>query len=201
MREIGILGGTFDPIHNGHLIAARAAMEQFGLEKVLLMTGGNPPHKRGHVTPARDRHEMVRLAAKGEAGLVPFDRELNKKTYSYTYETLTELCEQYPGIRWHFIIGGDSLRDLPSWRRPEMIAKKCVLLVYPRSSASETELIAKRAAELDADIREIRSPLFCISSTELRERVCEGRSIRYFVPDSVNDYINEHGLYRQGTAK
>ncbi|MGM9936006.1 MAG: nicotinate-nucleotide adenylyltransferase [Candidatus Ornithomonoglobus sp.] len=197
MKKIGILGGTFDPVHNGHMIIARKAMEQFGLDEVRIMTGGKPPHKRNaDITSAEVRHEMVKLAAAGEDGLVPFDYELNKKTYSYTFQTLTELNEKYPEVKWYFIIGEDSLRDILKWYKPEIIVKKCILLVYPRSGGSVTELIKERAAQLDGDIREIHAPVFGISSTDIRQRVSEGKSVKYFVPDKVEEYIKEHKLYQ-----
>lgn len=197
MKKIGILGGTFDPVHNGHMIIARQAMEQFGLDEVRIMTGGNPPHKRNAcITAAEARHEMVKLAAEGEKGLIPFDYELNKKTFSYTFETLTELNERYPEVEWYFIIGEDSLRDILKWYRPEIIVKKCILLVYPRSGGSAAGLIKERAAQLDGDIREISAPVFGISSTDIRKRVSEGKSVKYLVPDKVEEYIEKHKLYQ-----
>lgn len=198
MKKVGILGGTFDPVHNGHMLIARAAMEQYELCEVLLMTGGNPPHKRQTgVTPARLRHEMVKLAASGESGLIPFDYEVDKETYSYTYETMTELNEKYPDTEWYFIIGEDSLKDIVKWYKPEIIVKKCILLVYPRGGSDFNELIDKRRKELAADIRKIDAPLFGISSTEIRNRVRDCKSIRYYVPDAVNEYITENKLYKE----
>ncbi len=198
MKRVGILGGTFDPVHNGHLIAARAAMEQYGLSEVLIMTGGNPPHKREEaVTPADMRHAMVRLAAADEPGLVPFDYEINKSEYSYTAKTLTALCKENPDTEYYFIIGADSLRDILTWYRPDIIAQKCVILVYPRDGVPElTELARSRADELGADIRVINAPVFCISSTEIRRRVRDGKSVRYFVPDTVLEFIEQHRLYK-----
>lgn len=197
MKKIGILGGTFDPVHNGHMIVARSAMEQFGLDEVRIMTGGNPPHKRNaDVTAADIRHEMVSIAAEGEKGLVPFDYELNKESYSYTFETVTELNEKYPEVEWYFIIGEDSLRDILKWYKPDIIVKKCILLVYPREGGFAAELIKERAAQLNGDIREIHAPMFGISSTEIRKRLSEGKSVKYLVPDGVEEYIKKHKLYR-----
>ena len=197
MKRIGILGGTFDPPHIGHMIIARTAMEQFGLCEVLIMTGGNPPHKDGdHITPAEVRHAMVRLAAEGEPRLVPFDFEVHKETYSYTAETITELKKQNPDTEYYFIIGEDSLNDIVKWYRPDIIAQNCVLLVYPRGTSSQLEeLIEERKKTLNADIRIIASPVFGISSTEIRERVKCGKSIKYLVPDAVERYIRVNKLY------
>ena len=197
MRKTGILGGTFDPVHNGHMIIARAALEQYGLDEVLLMTGGNPPHKSGaDITPARVRHEMVKLAAEGEPGLIPFGYEVDKKTYSYTAKTLTELRKANPDTEYYFIIGEDSLLNIMTWYKPEIIAKSCVLLVFPRGERTALDsLIDTRKAELGADIRPINSACFGISSTDLRRRAAAGQSLRYFVPDKVAEYIARNRLY------
>ncbi len=198
MKKIGILGGTFDPVHIGHMIIARQAMEQFALDEVRIMTGGNPPHKKNaEITAPEIRHRMVELAAEGEDGLVPFDYELNRGAYCYTARTLTELNEKYPEVEWYFIIGEDSLRNILKWYKPEIIVKKCVLLVYPRSGKAITELVKERAAQLNGDIREIYAPVFGISSTDIRNRVSGGKSVRYLVPDKVEEYIAEHKLYQQ----
>ena len=198
MKRVGILGGTFDPPHIGHMLIARAAMEQYDLCDVLIMTGGNPPHKDGaYITPAEVRHEMVRLAAEGETGLVPFDFEVYKETYSYTAETLMELKKQNPDTEYYFIIGEDSLNDIIKWYRPDIIAQNCVLLAYPRGANSRLEeLIEERKKTLNADIRIIDSSVFDISSTDIRERTSSGKSIKYLVPDSVARYIDQNKLYR-----
>lgn len=197
MKKVGILGGTFDPPHIGHMLIARAAMEQFALSSVLIMTGGNPPHKdSSHITPAEVRHEMVKLAARGETGLVPFDFEVHKESYSYTAQTLTELRAQNPDTEYYFIIGEDSLNDILKWYKPDTVAANCILLVYPRNADSRlSELIEERKIALNADIRQIDAPMLGISSTEIRGRVKDGKSIKYLVPDSVARYIRENELY------
>lgn len=198
MKKTGILGGTFDPIHCGHIVIARYAMEQYSLDEVWFMTGGNPPHKQNNnVTEASVRHEMVKIAIGNEIGFVPFDYEVYKKTYSYTVETLTELNEKYPDRQFYFIVGEDSLNDLTKWYKPEIIVKKCVLLVYPRGINSQADtLIEKRREEFDADIRRIDAPLMGMSSSEIRERVSESKSVYGLVPDAVNEYIKASNLYR-----
>lgn len=197
MKRVGILGGTFDPVHCGHMIIARAALEQYKLDKVLLMTSGDPPHKRGaYITPAPLRHEMVKLAAAGEKGLVPFDYEIKKNEPSYTVNTLRELCRLNPDTEYFFIIGADSLRDFHEWYEPENIVKLCELLVYPRySELGLSQLIKERKKQFDAKISALNSPIIDISSTELRKRALEGKSMRYFVPDAVWEYIKENGIY------
>lgn len=196
--KIGILGGTFDPIHCAHLITARAALEQHGLDKVYIMTGGMPPHKKDlTVTDARVRHRMAELALEGETELVPFDYEVNKTTYSYTSETLLSLKKEHSDWEIYFIIGEDSLRDIIKWHEPETILKNCVLLVYPRGNENDLDaLIDIRRKAFCADIRKVDAALIGISSTEIRRRVSDGKSIRYMVPDKVCEYIKENGLYR-----
>lgn len=197
MKRIGILGGTFDPIHCGHIVVARYAMEQYELSEVRFMTGGNPPHKRRRITDAVIRHEMVKIAVENEPGFMPFDYEVYKKTYSYTSETITELKKKFRDTEIYFIIGEDSLRDLPKWHEPEIIVKQCVLLVYPRGVNSEADkLIDERKAQFCADIRRIDAPLMGMSSSGIRERIFEGKSVYGLVPDSVNKYIKEKNLYR-----
>lgn len=198
MRKIGILGGTFDPIHCGHIVIARYALEQYDLEEVWFMTGGNPPHKRNSdVTDAAIRHKMVSLAIEGENGFIPFDYEVYKETYSYTAETLTELKEKYPDIEFYFIIGEDSLNDLTKWYRPDIIASKCIILTYPRAAGSDIgPMISDRSERLKADIRLISAPLMGVSSSEIRKRIADGRSVYGLVPDIINEYIKDNNLYR-----
>lgn len=198
MKKTGILGGTFDPVHYGHIALAKAALSQFGLDEVLFMTGGNPPHKREKkITPARQRHEMVSLALSGETKLKAFDYEVDKTTYSYTAQTLTELKRIYPGWEIYFIIGEDSLRDIFKWYKPDVVLANCILLVYPRDEETKLmSLIEYTLSKLKGDIRPIKAPLWNISSTNIRKLVCEGKKIDEFVPEKVKEYIMENGLYK-----
>ena len=196
-RRIGIFGGTFDPVHCGHMIVARLAMEQYGLDEIRFMTGGMPPHKRDSgLTPARLRHEMVQAAVEGEQGFIADDFEVDKETYSYTAETLTELRRIYPDDEIYFIIGEDSLNDILKWYRPDVIVKNCILLIFPRQSRESLKrLIEEKKAVLGGDMRAIDAPLIGISSTEVRKRAAAGKPVRFFVPDSVVRYIEDKGLY------
>jgi nicotinate-nucleotide adenylyltransferase len=198
MKKVGILGGTFDPIHNGHISLAKAALKQLKLDEVLFMTGGMPPHKNNsNITPASMRHEMTSLALENENGLVPFDYEVNKKTYSYTAKTLKELTRLYPDRKIYFIIGEDSLRDILTWYKPQEIVKLCVLAVYPRGRKSELkQLVERMKSQLGGDIRTIDAPLYNISSTDIRRRVFEGKEIDKLVPAAVEKYIKDNGLYK-----
>ena len=198
MKKIGILGGTFDPVHIAHIEIAKAALEQFDLDEVRLMTGGIPPHKRDRIiTPADIRFHMTELASENTNGIVADDFELSKTEYTYTAKILTELKELHPDWEIYFIIGEDSLYDFPKWYEPQIIARNCVLLVYPRNKETDIKNLAnERRKQFDADIRVIDAMVFDVSSTRIRERVRDGLSIKGLVTPKVEMFINEKGLYR-----
>ena len=196
MRKVGILGGTFDPIHFGHISIARAALLEYNISEVRVMTGGMPPHKRGKLTEALVRHRMVELALSEEDKIVPFGYEVSKTQYTYTAKTLLELKELYSDWEIYFIIGEDSLCDLPDWYEPQTVTDNCILLVYPRDNINSLyELIDERKKQFNADIRPIEAPLMNISSSYIRECVKAGKSIDNFVPEAVRKFIKEKGLY------
>ncbi len=200
-KKIGIMGGTFDPIHLGHLILGEKAYEQFGLDKVLFMPSGNPPHKRnreGRATLAQ-RIEMVRLAIKGNPHFELSLEDACEEGYSYTKETLTRLKSNHPDTEYYFIMGADSLFSFEDWREPDQIAKLAVLVTAVRDHVEMTEMktqIAHLNRIFDADIRILSTPNMDISSQMLREWIREGKSVRYYVPHLVAEYIHEHGIYR-----
>jgi nicotinate-nucleotide adenylyltransferase len=197
MKKTGIMGGTFDPIHNGHLIIASYAMEQLGLDEVWFMTSGNPPHKRGKRTDARIRHEMTELAISGSKGFVPCDYEVKRKEYSYSALTMEQFNKTYPDRSFYFIIGQDSLHDLNKWYHPEMLLKYASIAVYPRASEiSLDEELSNAEKSLKGVFERVDAPLFGVSSTEIRKRISEGKSVRYMIPDAVDKYIAKKGLYR-----
>lgn len=196
MRKVGILGGTFDPIHYGHIALARAALEEYGLDEVRVMTGGMPPHKRGVMTDADMRYEMSALALADEEKIIPFDFEISETEYTYTAKTLTKLKKIHTDWEIYFIIGEDSLRDLPSWYDPQTVTDNCILLVYPRDDMrSLIGLAEERRGKYGADIRLISAPIVTISSTDIRSRVKNGEPIEGLVPKKVLEYIKEKGLY------
>ena len=196
MKKVGILGGTFDPIHLGHTELARCALNQYSLDTVLVMTGGMPPHKRGVITDAVLRHEMVKLALSDEEKIVPYDYEVSKTEYSYTAKTLTELKKLHPDWEIYFIIGEDSLQDLTKWYEPQTVTDNCILLVYPRDNKSDLDnLIAERKKQFGADIRPINAKILEISSTDIRNRIKNGESVSGLVCDRVLEFIKEKGLY------
>lgn len=191
------MGGTFDPIHNAHLIIGSYALEQYALDEIVFMTGGNPPHKKTE-TNARARLEMTRIAVKGNPAFSASDYEVKKEDYSYTLTTMQYLTEHDPDTEYYFIIGEDSLDLIDTWYKPEKILELCKILVFPRSRG-ENRLREKADAamkRLGGEILIIDAPIFELSSTEIRERVREGKSIRYMLPDPVRKFIEENNLYK-----
>ena len=201
-RRVGIMGGTFDPIHNGHLVLAERAYEQFNLEHILFLPSGNPPHKRERFGGASDadRLEMVRLAIGGNAHFVLDDEEMYRNGYSYTKDTLRILNEVHPDTEFYFIIGADSLMAFDTWMNPECIAKLCVLVAAVRDGLDHTamyETMAQLKERYGADVRLLETPELDIASSRLRAWCREGRSLRYYVPDSVYEYISANHLYQE----
>ena len=192
-HKIGILGGTFNPVHTAHIELAKAAYEQHGLEKVLLMVSPNPPHKAGRViADVIHRNEMVKLAVKPYDFMEFSDFEQKREGFIYTAETLTILNEEYPENHYYFIVGGDSLDALEKWYHPEIVLAKCTLLAAGRDDIYDERLV-KRIDELKskygADIRLVKMPRHDISSTEVRAGELED------VPKDVAEYIKAHDLY------
>ncbi len=202
-RRIGILGGTFDPIHEAHLEMARCARDTFGLDEVWIMPSGYSYFKaQGRsISEKRHREAMVKLAIRGEDRLVFSDRELNRTGATYTAVTLTELSREYPDVQWFFILGADSLRDLACWRLPETICRLAVLLSACRDTAVEREDLEQAAEELrqrfGADVRFMPFRDMPVSSSRIRESFLAGSLKPEDLPEGVYDYIERHHLYRQ----
>ncbi|MDD6716166.1 MAG: nicotinate-nucleotide adenylyltransferase [Firmicutes bacterium] len=198
--KTGILGGTFDPIHTGHLLLAEAAYEAAGLDRVILLPTGRSYFKDGTgVTDAQKRLAMVRIAARGNRHLEVLDIEVRRPGKTYTSDTLQELTKRFPEDELFYIIGADTLPQMEHWYQPQIVFQLARILVETRSDeagSDEVELSARRLREkYGADIRMLPVRNIEISSTEIRSRVREGRSIRYLVPREVEDYIEEQGLY------
>lgn len=199
-RRVGIMGGTFDPIHIGHLMLAECAYEQFQLEKIMFMPSGNPPHKRNRTDGASDeqRTEMVRLAIADNVRFVLDTEEMERKGLSYTNETLRRLNEKHPDTDYYFIIGGDSLMAFDTWKNPEVICQNCILVAAVRDQlAIETmrEKMDHLKEKYGARIYLLKTPDVDISSSNLRKWCQEHRSIRYYVPEAVRKYILAHHVY------
>ena len=184
----GILGGSFNPIHHGHLIVATRVAERLGLDRVLLIPTALSPLKRPQdLAPARDRWAMVRMAVRGSGLLEPSDLEIRRGGTSYTVETLEALKRSQAGALY-LMVGEDAARLLPRWRAVEEVRRLATLVVVRRGGHRSAGKLPK---EMIVDV-----PLLEISSTEIRDRVKRGLSIRYLVPDAVERYIRRKRLYR-----
>ena len=192
--KIGILGGSFDPIHNGHLNMALKSYEQYALDEVWLIPNGNAPHKDSDkMADATDRLAMCELVAAEYPFLKTCDIEITSKEYSYTYITVTKLQEMYPEHEFYFIMGADSLDYFDKWRKPEIIASACKILVINRDEFSEEDMaekIRRINCIFPADIQIVHCPKVDVSSTELRAKLDKGDLL-----PSVYDYICSHDLY------
>jgi len=185
--RLGILGGTFDPIHLGHLILGEVAREELALDRVLFIPTGVQWRKAGkEITPAQHRVAMARLAVEDNPAFEMSMLEVDRPGPSYTAETLEALVTERPGSEVCLILGHDAYEDLPHWVRPERIRELATLAVAARNGES---------ARLEPPAIRLEMPEIGISATEIRERVAAGRTIRYLVPASVEAYIREHGLY------
>jgi nicotinate-nucleotide adenylyltransferase len=197
--SVGVLGGTFDPIHTGHLAIAEEAREALGLERVLVIPAADPPHKADHaVTEARHRLAMVELAVAGNPAFAVSRIELERDGPSYTVDTLAELRGSGVTDLW-FIMSAETLAELPTWYRPEAILELCRLAVLPRAGSPLLDLgwVGARFPGLEGRVMFLPGPLLPISGSVVRRRVAAGRSIRYLVPDPVARYIADHALYAQ----
>ena len=192
--KIGILGGSFDPIHNGHLNMALKSYEQYDLDEVWLIPNGNAPHKdSGKMADAADRLAMCKLVATEYPFLKTCDIEITSKEYSYTYITVTKLQEMYPEHEFYFIMGADSLDYFDKWRKPEVIASVCKILVINRDEFSEADMaekIRRINTIFPANIQIVHCPKVDVSSTELRAKLDKDD-----VLPTVYEYICEHDLY------
>lgn len=202
MKRIGIMGGTFDPVHNGHLLLGRQAIEEYHLDEVWFMPSGQPPHKQDHhVTDAGIRREMTELALKGQDGFWLSDIEIRRHGNTYTAQTLAWLKEHYPKTQWYFIIGADSLYEIEQWYHPEQVMAQAVLLVADRDYRQVHPQLEARMEELHrvygAEIFRLHCPEISISSAEIREKAARGESLKGFVPEAVRKYIEEKHLYQE----
>ncbi|MCR4907295.1 MAG: nicotinate-nucleotide adenylyltransferase [Lachnospiraceae bacterium] len=201
-RRIGILGGTFDPLHFGHLLLGEAAMEEAGLEKVVLMPSGCSYLKKDReISPAPARLQMVKLCVEGDGRFEVSDLEIRRGGNTYTADTIAEWHMLYPSDEIFFITGADTLRLMDEWIRPEEIFSGCTVLVAVREGTDEAalkEVIASYRRRFLAEIRLICAPRIDISASLIRERIREGKSIRYYVPEPVRRYIEKNKLYRDG---
>jgi nicotinate-nucleotide adenylyltransferase len=195
--NIGVLGGTFDPIHIGHLIIAEEARVRLGLSKVLFVPAGQPWLKQDRdVTAAVHRVEMVRRAIADNPYFELGTLEVERSGPSYTVDTLTTLHKQLGGrTSLFFILGRDTLAELPLWKEPRKVVQLCRLVVPPRLGSRDLKHLEKAIPGLLDKVIQLAMPVIGISSSEIRQRIAQGLSIRYLVPAAVEKYITEHKIY------
>lgn len=185
---IGLFGGSFDPIHHGHLIVAQVAREQLGLDEVRFVPAREQPFKRGrHNSSADHRAAMLRIALSGSSGFSLEPSELNRPGPSYTVDTLEELRRRDPSADLVLLLGADAAAELPAWHRAERVRELARVIVFARPGA--------KVPESSWISGTIEVPAINISATGIRERVRRGQPIRYWVPDGVAEYISSHRLY------
>ncbi|MCX7916800.1 MAG: nicotinate-nucleotide adenylyltransferase [bacterium] len=187
-KKIGIFGGTFDPIHYGHLIVAEKAREEYDLDFILFIPTGIPPHKKKVYASSNDRKNMIEIAIKNNQFFKVSDIEIVKNKVCYTYETVMELKKHFDG-QFFLVVGEDSFYDIPNWFKAENLIKEVIFLVAPRSE--------KKNFSLNYPVRYmiIHSPFIDISSTYIRNCIFENKSVKYLIPDEVIYYIKEKGIY------
>ncbi|MFQ9967107.1 MAG: nicotinate-nucleotide adenylyltransferase [Peptoniphilus sp.] len=199
MKKYGIFGGSFNPIHYGHLMICEYIKEEMGLDKVIFIPTGNPPHKELELS-AEDRYEMVRLAISPNPDFEISDIETTRVKKSYTVDTIRELKKIYKEEKLYFLIGLDSLFQLKTWMKIEDLSQEIEFVVALRPGYLDKEEINKEIDFLRENfgtkINLIKTPLYEISSTDLRDRIREGKSLRYLIPKKVLDYIEESGFYK-----
>jgi nicotinate-nucleotide adenylyltransferase len=202
MGRIGVLGGTFDPPHIGHLILAEVARQQLALDTILFLPVGQPPHKREEpISPVADRLVMTRLATADNPAFVVSVLDMNRPAPHYTATLAAPLREAYPDADFWLLVGGDSLRDLPTWHTPDRVVARFRLAVLPRPGAEfEWPTLTALVPGVRAATTMLEGPAVAISSTALRARAAGGRSLRYLLPAPVIAYIRRQQLYTSSAA-
>jgi nicotinate-nucleotide adenylyltransferase len=205
--RLGILGGTFDPVHYGHLLLAESCREQCRLDEVWLMPAAAPPHKlQRAMTAAKKRMEMLELAVAGHDALRASAAEVERGGVSFTIDTLASIREQQPSAELFLLMGADTLLDLPAWRSPEGICQLAAPVVARRCGAPEPDLSLLSNLLPPAIVDGIRGrfvemPLIGLNSSDIRRRVASGRSIRFMTPRAVEKYIETERLYRDESPR
>ena len=200
--RLGLLGGSFDPVHYGHLLLAECCREQCRLDHVWFLPAAVPPHKKDHtLSPAKQRIEMLELAIAGQPAFSVCRYEVDRGEVNYTVDTLAHFREEDPQRELFFLMGADMLHDLPNWRQTDLVCELAVLVVVCRPGTGELDFAGLTGITSPQRIELIRRhqvemPEIGISSSEIRRRIAAGLSIRYQTPRAVEEYIETHGLYR-----
>ena len=198
MQSIGIFGGTFDPPHVGHLILAAEAQAQFSLNRLLWVLTLDPPHKQGRsITPIHHRLAMVKLALADAPEFELSTVDIDRPGPHFAVDTVRIIAAQNPGAKLVYLMGGDSLRDLPTWHDPAGFVSACHSIGVLRRPGDAIDLpgLEKNLPGLTARVRFMEAPLLDIAAHDIRERVAAGRPFRYYLPARVYEYISELGLY------
>lgn len=197
-KSIAIMGGTFDPLHNGHLVTAQAVYDTFNVDKVVIIPLGDAPHKDRQLSNALDRYRMVSDAIGDNNAFAVSDMEINRQGKTYTVDTIEEIKRLNPDIIVYFIIGADEVNMVENWKSPSKLLKMCRFVAVSRPGYKISDLIKKVETvrkKFGCEMYFLEVPALDISSSELREKVKEHKSIKYLVPKEIEDYINEHKLY------
>lgn len=201
MKRIGIMGGTFDPVHNGHLLLGKQAYEEYALDEIWYMPSHVPPHKKDHrITDGTDRIAMLKLALRDIPYCMVSEFEMKRDGNTYTAQTLELLKQEYPDHKFYFIIGADSLFQIEHWYHPEKVMAMTTLLVsgriYKEAACTLKEQISYLTKKYDADIQILHNKEFDAASAEIRKAVADGKSVSGLIPEAVETYIKDRGLYR-----
>lgn len=200
MKKKGIFGGTFDPIHNGHLHIAYEALYNLGLDEIIFIPSGNPPHKTNkRVTDGNIRYDLVKKAIEREERFTVSDYEIKKKSLSYTYETLEFFNKLEPETEWYFITGADCLMEIYTWSNIDRIFNSCKFVVFNRSGYKKEDVLKQKSIVENKFSRKIvflDIPILEISSSIIRDKLREGKNISYLVPDKLNRILQERNIYK-----
>ena len=203
-KRIGIMGGTFNPIHYGHLLLAETAYHEFSLDEVMIMPNKSPVYKKVHsLIKDEDRLAMIKLAIEGNVHFRLSTIEFEREGHTYTIDTINKLTSTFPENEYYFIMGADSLFQFESWKKPEEILEKVNILVAGRSEKSYNEIDSQidylQSVYGCGHIEYLHSPNLEISSHNIRKRISNKQSIKYLVPEAVEKYIIENNLYGDGS--
>lgn len=203
-QKIGIMGGTFNPIHNGHLVTAQEALSQFNLDRVVFIPTGNPPHKtKQEIADSEDRYIMTVIATSSNSNFFVSRMEIDRKKKSYTIDTVRQLKKKYGGgSSLYFVTGADAILEILTWKNTDEIISLCKFIAATRPGYDMTRIEDLRKKLFSSDEESYRKiyimeiPALSISSTDIRNRLKSGRPIDYLVPEGVCNYILKHGLYK-----
>lgn len=199
--KVGIMGGTFDPIHYAHLATAEFIRDRYKLDKILFIPSGTPPHKSQRITNKFDRYNMVNIATENNEHFLVLDLEIKRNNKTYTIDTLKDLKKTYKNIDIYFITGADAICDIETWKDVEENFKLATFIAATRPGISllkVQEKIASLKKKYNANIIDVYVPSLDISSTYIRNQLKENHSVRYLVPENVENYIKYKMLYRYG---